>query len=146
MAKCKDCIHYDLCLSHPTLSYSCLDVKEQTRKWFKNKTDVQEVKHGYWIYHECVSSYEGTINGYSCSVCSAFVNEEDFDTDEFHKIYCGNCGAKMDGKKQEVKCKDCEYLMFSDCYGECLKAYKGVVSPDDSCGKGKRKPQKEVEE
>ena len=39
----------------------------------------------------------------------------------------------------EVKCKDCEYLMFSDCYGECSKAYKGIVSPDDSCGKGKLK-------
>ena len=38
-----------------------------------------------------------------------------------------------------VKCKDCEYLMFSDMYGECSKNYKGIVSPDDSCGKGKLK-------
>lgn len=36
-----------------------------------------------------------------------------------------------------VKCKDCKYLMFSDCYGECSKAYKGIVQPNDSCGKGK---------
>ena len=39
----------------------------------------------------------------------------------------------------DVKCIECEYLMFSDCYGECSKAYKGIVSPDDSCGKGKKK-------
>lgn len=39
----------------------------------------------------------------------------------------------------DVKCKECEYLMFSDCYGECRKGYKGIVSPNDSCGKGKRK-------
>lgn len=57
--------------------------------------DVVEVKHGEWIYHECVSSYEGAISGYSCSVCSAFVNEEVFESNEFHKEYCGNCGAKM---------------------------------------------------
>ena len=38
-----------------------------------------------------------------------------------------------------VECIDCEYLMFSDCYGECAKAYKGIVSPHDSCGKGKKK-------
>ena len=46
-----------------------------------------------------------------------------------------------DGCKSEdvVYCKDCEYLTFSDCYGECSQAYKGIVSPDDSCGYGKRK-------
>ena len=37
-----------------------------------------------------------------------------------------------------VKCKECEYLMFSDCYGECSKGYKGIVNPNDSCGKGKK--------
>lgn len=62
--------------------------------------DVVEVKHGEWIYHECVSSYDGAISGYSCSECSAFVDEEMFDSDEFHKDYCGCCGAKMDGKKE----------------------------------------------
>lgn len=63
--------------------------------------DVVEVKHGEWVYHECVSSYDGCKSGYSCSVCSAFVDEEVFDTDEFHKAFCGNCGAKMDGERRE---------------------------------------------
>lgn len=39
----------------------------------------------------------------------------------------------------KITCGECEYLMFSDCYGECSKAYKGIVGPDDSCGKGKRR-------
>ena len=51
---------------------------------------------GRWVYHECVSSYDGIISGYSCSECNAFVNEEVFDADEFHKDFCGNCGAKME--------------------------------------------------
>lgn len=59
--------------------------------------DVAEVKHGEWIYHECVSSYDGATSGYSCSECCAFVDEEIFELDEFHKKHCGNCGAKMDG-------------------------------------------------
>lgn len=63
--------------------------------------DVEEVKYGEWLYFECVASHDGAISGYGCSVCSAFVDENVFDTDEFHKKRCGNCGAKMDGKKGE---------------------------------------------
>jgi hypothetical protein len=55
------------------------------------------VPQGEWIYHECVSSYDGTISGYSCSNCCSFVDEDVFDTDEFHKAFCGNCGARMKG-------------------------------------------------
>ncbi len=58
---------------------------------------------GEWIYHECVSSYDGVISGYSCSVCSAFVNEEVFECDEFHKGFCGHCGASMKGGEQNAR-------------------------------------------
>ena len=51
------------------------------------KVDAVEVVHGRWIYHECVSSHDGAISGYSCSECNAFVNEEIFDMDEFHKDF-----------------------------------------------------------
>ena len=34
---------------------------------------------------------------------------------------------------------DCKYLIFSDCYGECSKAIKGIVQPDDFCAYGERK-------
>lgn len=30
-------------------------------------------------------------------------------------------------------CLNCKNLMFSDCYGECSRGYKGIVRPDDSC-------------
>ena len=40
---------------------------------------------------------------------------------------------------QVVRCKDCKYLMFSDCYGECGAGHLGIVRPDDFCSRGKRK-------
>ena len=39
----------------------------------------------------------------------------------------------------DVKCIECEYLELELPYGVCSKAYKGIVSPNDSCGKGKLK-------
>ena len=38
-----------------------------------------------------------------------------------------------------VRCEDCKYLMFSDCYGECGEGHMGIVSPDDFCSYGKKK-------
>lgn len=38
-----------------------------------------------------------------------------------------------------VRCIDCKYLMFSDCYGECSRGYMGIVRPDDYCSYGERK-------
>ena len=41
----------------------------------------------------------------------------------------------MDANK--IECRQCQYLMFSDCYGECSKGnISGVVKPHFSCGKG----------
>lgn len=41
----------------------------------------------------------------------------------------------MDANK--IECRQCQYLMFSDCYGECSKGnISGVVQPNFSCGKG----------
>ena len=70
--------------------------------------------------------------------------EEDFDhyntivfALEIASKLCEACNIETD--INAVKCKECECLMFSDMYGECSKNYKGIVSPDDSCGKGKLK-------
>lgn len=38
-----------------------------------------------------------------------------------------------------VRCKDCKYLMFSDCYGECGQGHMGIVRPDDFCSYGERR-------
>ena len=41
----------------------------------------------------------------------------------------------MDANK--IECRQCKYLMFSDCYGECSKGnISGAVKPHFSCGKG----------
>jgi hypothetical protein len=42
---------------------------------------------GKWIYHESIITNDGWISGYSCSLCDAFVYEDEFNTDEFHKIH-----------------------------------------------------------
>ena len=42
-------------------------------------------------------------------------------------------------KNERVYCKDCKYLIFSDCYGECSKAYRGIVNPDNYCEHGERR-------
>lgn len=37
----------------------------------------------------------------------------------------------------KIECWQCQYLMFSDCYGECSKGnISGAVKPHFSCGKG----------
>lgn len=56
-----------------------------------------------------------------------------------HSKKGGEEACNIETDMNAVKCKECEYLMFSDMYGECSKNYKGIVSPNDSCGKGKLK-------
>ena len=46
---------------------------------------------------------------------------------------------KFNERVAVVKCKDCEYLMFSDCNGECSRGYMGIVSPDDFCSRAVKK-------
>lgn len=38
-----------------------------------------------------------------------------------------------------VFCKDCNYLEYSDCYGECGRGCLGVVNPYDYCSRGARR-------
>ena len=42
---------------------------------------------------------------------------------------------------EPVCCRDCKYFVYSNffnCYGECLKGYKGIVKPYDTCEHGIR--------
>ena len=95
---CKDCIHNGVC--EVVRVASGFKEKAELCKEYKNKANYAEVKHGEWIYYECVSSYDGAKSGFACSCCSGFVDEEIFDMDEFNKDFCGACGAKMDRKKE----------------------------------------------
>lgn len=58
--------------------------------------------------------------------------------------HLGTAGSIVRGMKKAdvvevVRCKDCKHLMFSDCYGECSRAYLGIVSPNDYCSHGERR-------
>ena len=86
------------------LVHTCRRIRTFNEDWMQDRYAEALYKAGYrkqvqgeWIYHEAVITDDGLISGYSCSVCNALVNENVFDTDEFHKNYCGNCGAKMKG-------------------------------------------------
>ena len=42
-----------------------------------------------------------------------------------------------DSFNNKIECLQRQYLMFSDCYGECSKEnISGIVQPHFSCGKG----------
>ena len=84
---CKDCIHEDVCeklcprglLPYQSDKYPA----ELFCKYFKNKADVVEVKHGEWL-----------LDG-RCSECLA-------NPLTTHKSYCPNCGTKMDGERRDT--------------------------------------------
>lgn len=80
--------------------------------------------------------HEGFICGWSSEHINFEVDDKEYvlriDEVQEGEHWCEKLG-------NDVKCKECEYLMFSDMYGECRKGYKGIVNPDDSCGKGKRR-------
>lgn len=67
------------------------------------------------------------------------VTDEDFDIQR--KAYHLIVKHLEDDSDDIIHCKDCANLTFSDCYGECGKGYLGIVSPNDSCGRGKAKEQ-----
>jgi predicted amidophosphoribosyltransferase len=62
-------------------------------KYFKNKSDFVEVKHGEWIEKEDVY---GDIY-YTCSVCNNDWTTIDGTPQENFMKFCPCCGAKMDG-------------------------------------------------
>lgn len=47
--------------------------------------------------------------------------------------------VQNDYEKLFIKCYECKHLMFSDCYGECSKGIKGIVSYNDGCIFGEKR-------
>lgn len=88
--------------------------------------EIEPVKYGKWTRRK--------INGawmYFCSECQLLGSPQ--------WKRCPACEAKMKEQKQEqVLCKECKNLEITGCYGECGKAYKGIVMPNDSCPHGER--------
>lgn len=67
---------------------------EDVKEWLDEQptADVQEVKHGEWIYHP-ETFY--TKSGFTCSVCKDPMWHS-HDVKQAFK-YCPHCGARMDG-------------------------------------------------
>ncbi len=86
MAKCKDCIHYNVCgftsITSKTMEKDC--------KQFKNKVDFSETKHGSWI---SASQKQGVNIGMKCSFCGARIKYSEFLNGNHN--FCHRCGAKM---------------------------------------------------
>ena len=80
----------------------CMTIQGAGYKWLKDipSEDVAPVRHGHWIGTE----YDGYADGfpvyseYACSVCG---NHYDTDDGEITYKYCPNCGAKMDGERED---------------------------------------------
>ena len=99
MATCSNCIHQYCCKYD---RFFGVDEVENKCSYFKNKedtptADVVEVKHGHWvddiqkITTVAGVEYHGLV-GYKCSLCGRREGSKE--------PYC-NCGAKMDGVKEE---------------------------------------------
>lgn len=89
MARCLNCIHFDVCDT---------DRHEKERLYgdcrdFLNDADVEEVKHGKW---EIVKG----SNGREKMVCTACRHQQDLHSTF---TYCPNCGAIMHGTIRHEK-------------------------------------------
>ena len=99
MAKCKDCIHEEIC-DMPIITDGRKNASNCNK--FKNKADFVEVRHGEWE-----DLYKGKYDNplYTCSECycrALRTNEKDvlghIKCRQELSPYCPHCGAKMDGK------------------------------------------------
>ena len=101
MAICKDCLHYERCkwvaqnirAAGRTIEFDDDNIPaERYCEHFKNKADVVEVKHGYWM--PVPSSDMSTGKAYKCSECDKMRYGCRLPP------YCQECGAKMDGERK----------------------------------------------
>lgn len=88
---CKDCIHFDVCAIVRKNGEDRV-LKNSPCKYFKNKADVAEVRHGKWIDTETFDNHYTPI--YQCSECWKEVADNYISN---HKN-CLHCGTKMDGE------------------------------------------------
>ena len=94
MTSCKKCVHSLVCGKQ--LMRKTLEPKgyELTCRFFKNKADFVEVKHGYWK-HTVEFGQIGKYHHWNCSLCGVVSQ------DDGREKYCHDCGAKMDRGKAE---------------------------------------------
>lgn len=62
--------------------------------FIKAQPTIDPVKHGHWI--KAGQPNENSETLYRCSICGYLEVAPLYDTNN----YCGNCGARMDGKEE----------------------------------------------
>lgn len=92
---CYDCAHCEACSDIGDSGFSALKEDVSKCKHFKNKADYVEVRHGEWEAKEHTSiSTNRHYYTFRCSECKRWNGTH-------RQNYCPNCGAKMDGGKNE---------------------------------------------
>lgn len=95
------------------------------------------------IYTKTIEDYEKWLTDVSTEAYKEFAErlcEDRLANDSV--VISAKCPLKEltdEPPPNDVKCIDCEYLEFDVPYGVCSMAYKGIVHPNDCCGKGKLK-------
>lgn len=116
---CEDCIHYFVCdVSGGEIYVNEQSIRDDCHHFMRKDNTLEVIR-----CKDCREKYIYGDNIMRCRLSGRNINEDD---------YC----SKAD---KIVYCKDCKHLMFSDCYGECAEAHKGIVQPDDYCIYGERK-------
>ena len=94
MASCVECLHYNVCYKKPIRNVDTELVMIGDCSDYKPTADVEEVRRGEWI-----EKFKDGFWYYDCPFCDdGYVVME---RDENKPNYCHNCGAKMDGGKEE---------------------------------------------
>ena len=88
---CYNCLHYDACSNAGDGGFSCLKEDASKCKYFKNKADYVEVKHGEWVMIPVNGVAEYRCGNIDC--CRIIP----FGKSPYEMLYCPYCGAKMDG-------------------------------------------------
>lgn len=63
--------------------------------------DVEEVRHEQWIKDTTEKRGDGEIYDYCCSLCKSPATEGSYGNRDVLTPYCSQCGAKMDGGKND---------------------------------------------
>lgn len=103
MAKCGDCLHFNICRHYVDADETFPEVGGCSA--FKSKGNFVEVVHGYWIDSTNVDHMGRIIeHGIDCSVCESVFKDDSREVvkrwKERFKV-CPFCGAVMDGGNED---------------------------------------------
>ena len=91
---CYDCLHHDACSNAGDGGYSYLKEDSSKCKYFKNKADYVEIKHGEWKEREWTDEYQ-----HICSLCHSTARVH---PQSVEYRYCPYCGARMKEVQNET--------------------------------------------